>query len=121
MCGSDGMRINGRNALACAMLLKDIDTKKPILIEPLPYLPIIKDLAVDQSDFFKKYEMTKPWLITQSAPPNTERLQSHADAVTHGVHKMYHVRMLHDEDCPRFQQSELSRTRRDCRRLPLCV
>jgi succinate dehydrogenase / fumarate reductase iron-sulfur subunit len=80
MCGSDGMRINGRNALACAVLMKDINVSKPIVIEPLPYLPIIKDLTVDQSDFFKKYEMTKPWLITQSAAPEMERLQSHEDA-----------------------------------------
>lgn len=80
MCGSDGMRINGRNVLACAILLKDLPTNKPIVIEPLPYLPIIKDLAVDQSDFFKKYEMTKPWLITQSAPPQMERRQSYEDA-----------------------------------------
>ncbi|HZK77202.1 MAG TPA: 2Fe-2S iron-sulfur cluster-binding protein, partial [Candidatus Kapabacteria bacterium] len=37
MCGSDGMRINGRNALACALLLKNVNTKKPIVIEPLPF------------------------------------------------------------------------------------
>ena len=52
MCGSDGMRINGRNALACAKLLKDVNASKPIVIEPLAVLPIIKDLAVDQTDFF---------------------------------------------------------------------
>ena len=45
MCGSDGIRINGKNTLACSVLLKDINTKKPVVIEPLPYLPILKDLA----------------------------------------------------------------------------
>lgn len=80
MCGSDGMRINGRNALACALLLKDVNTSKPIVIEPLPFLPIIKDLAVDQTDFFRKYEMVKPWLITEEPAPQMERLQSPADA-----------------------------------------
>ena len=83
MCGSDGMRINGKNALACALLLKDVQgfsSGKPIVIEPLPYLPIIKDLAVDQTDFFRKYEMVKPFLITTEPPPEMERLQSPEDA-----------------------------------------
>ena|ERR1017187_4103434 len=80
MCGSDSMCINSRNALACALLLKDVNAKKPIVIEPLPSLPIIKDLVVDLSDFFHKYEMVKPWLITHDPPPQLERLQSPADA-----------------------------------------
>jgi succinate dehydrogenase / fumarate reductase iron-sulfur subunit len=80
MCGSDGMRINGKNSLACSTLLKDINTKKPIVIEPLPYLPILKDLAVDMADFMRKYEMVKPYLITREAPPDFERLQAPEDA-----------------------------------------
>lgn len=81
MCGSDGMRINGKNGLACSMLLKDIkNINKPIVIEPLPYLPIIKDLVVDMSDFFKKYELVKPYLINREAPPQMERYQSEDDA-----------------------------------------
>lgn len=81
ICGSDGMKINGRNRLACSLLLKDINTRKPIIIEPLPSLPIIKDLVVDMTDFFLKYEVIKPYLINSSLPPqNQERLQSNEDA-----------------------------------------
>ena len=80
MCGSDGIRINGKNSLACSTLLKDINTKKPIVIEPLPFLPIIKDLTVDKNDFYKKYEMVKPYLIARDAAPQFERLQSPEDA-----------------------------------------
>ncbi len=83
MCGSDGMRINGKNTLACSLLLKDIkniDSGKPVVIEPLPYLPIVKDLVIEMKDFFAKYELVKPYLIAKDAPPEHERLQSHEDA-----------------------------------------
>lgn len=81
ICGSDGMKVNGKNKLACALLLKDINTKKTIVIEPLPSLPIIKDLVVDMSTFFAKYEVIKPYLINNTPPPkNSERLQSNEDA-----------------------------------------
>lgn len=81
ICGSDGMKINGKNRLACALLLKDINTSKPITIEPLPSLPIIKDLVVDMSDFWAKYEVVKPYLINHTPPPaDHERLQSNEDA-----------------------------------------
>ncbi|HCA42018.1 MAG TPA: succinate dehydrogenase iron-sulfur subunit [Bacteroidetes bacterium] len=81
ICGSDGMKINGKNRLACSLLLGDINTNKPIVIEPLPSLPIIKDLVVDMSSFFMKYEVVKPYLInTTPPPPDSERLQSNEDA-----------------------------------------
>ncbi len=81
ICGSDGMKVNGKNKLACGLLLKDINTKKTIVIEPLPALPIIKDLVVDMSSFFMKYEVIKPYLITNTPPPpNHERIQSNEDA-----------------------------------------
>src|SRR6476619_3289204 len=41
VCGSDAMRVNGRNRLACKTLLKDLDLKKPITIEPIKGLPVI--------------------------------------------------------------------------------
>jgi len=75
ICGSDAMKVNGKNKLACALLLKDINTK------PLPSLPIIKDLVVDMTTFFEKYEVIKPYLINNTPPPpNRERLQSNEDA-----------------------------------------
>src|SRR5690625_684372 len=47
ICGSDAMRINGRNRLACKTLLKDLDISKPITVEPIKGLPVEKDLIVD--------------------------------------------------------------------------
>lgn len=81
ICGSDGMKINGKNRLACSILLKDLNFKDTITIEPLPALPIIKDLVVDMTSFFQKYEIIKPYLITKTPPPaDGERLQSNEDA-----------------------------------------
>lgn len=81
ICGSDGMKVNGKNRLACSLLLKDINTKKTIVVEPLPSLPIIKDLVVDMTSFFSKYQVVKPYLINNTPPPqNSERLQSNEDA-----------------------------------------
>lgn len=81
ICGSDGMKVNGKNRLACSVLLKDLNMSKPITIEPLPSMPIIKDLVTDMSDFFAKYQVVKPYLINNSPPPpDSERLQSNEDA-----------------------------------------
>jgi len=74
ICGSDAMVINGRNRLACKVLIKDVG--KHIVIEPLRGLPVIKDLAVDMEPFFAKYRSILPFLINDEEPPYTERLQS---------------------------------------------
>jgi succinate dehydrogenase / fumarate reductase iron-sulfur subunit len=77
VCGSDGIRINGRNRLACSTLLRDVNYKKPIVIEPLPSIPIVKDLIVDMSDFYKKYEAVKPYLVNNSARAAPLRVHHH--------------------------------------------
>ncbi|MGB9639433.1 MAG: succinate dehydrogenase iron-sulfur subunit [Anaerolineales bacterium] len=75
ICGSDAMRINGMNRLACKTLVKDLHSNK-IVIEPLLGLPLIKDLIVDMKPFFEHYQSVKPYLINDEPPPLTERLQS---------------------------------------------
>ncbi len=76
VCGSDAMRINGRNRLACKTLLKDLDPSKPIIVEPIKGLPVIKDLVVDMEPFFASYREIMPFLITSGNEPTKERLQS---------------------------------------------
>ena len=74
VCGSDAMNINGRNGLACVTPLSSL--KQPIVIRPLPGLPVIRDLIVDMTQFFKQYHSIKPYLVNNDPPPETERLQS---------------------------------------------
>ena len=77
VCGSDAMRINGRNRLACKTLIKDLDVTKPIYIEALKALPLEKDLIVDMEPFFDSYRAIQPFLTANSVPENgRERLQS---------------------------------------------
>ena len=79
ICGSDAMRINGRNRLACKTLLKDLDTSKPITVEAIKGLPLEKDLIVDMEPFFQSYREIMPFLVTSGHEPTHERLQSQED------------------------------------------
>jgi len=74
VCGSDAMNINGKNGLACITNLRDL--KEPIVLKPLPGLPVVRDLIVDMTQFFKQYHSIKPFLINETPPPEKERLQS---------------------------------------------
>ncbi len=76
VCGSDAMRINGVNRLACKVLVKDVNPDKPILVEPIKGLPVEKDLVVDMEPFFQSYREVMPFLITSGHEPTRERLQS---------------------------------------------
>jgi succinate dehydrogenase / fumarate reductase iron-sulfur subunit len=78
VCGSDGMKINGRCALACQTLIKDCQGND-ILIEPLPGFRVMKDLIVDMEPFFRRIEEIRPYLTADDAPPEGERLQSPED------------------------------------------
>jgi len=78
VCGSDAMRINGRNRLACKVLIKEVGSNH-ITIEPMLGFTIIKDLVVDLEPFFEKYRSIAPYLINDSTPGETERLQSPED------------------------------------------
>lgn len=77
VCGSDGFNINGVNRLSCMIHIEDL--KRPVVIQPLPALPLIKDLVVDMDNFLDKYFMCRPFLITKTPLPDREILQSPED------------------------------------------
>ena len=74
VCGSDAMNINGRNGLACITRVRDL--KAPVVLRPLPGFPIVRDLVVDMTQFFKQYHSVRPYLVNDDPPPEKERLQS---------------------------------------------
>ena len=83
VCGSDAMRINGRNMLACKALAKDFgkgDSLR-IQVEPILGLPVLKDLVVDMEPFFAHYRQVMPYFINDTPLPanGRERLQSQED------------------------------------------
>jgi len=83
VCGSDAMKINGVNRLACKVLMRDLLPKKnkplTITIEPIRGLPVEKDLVVNMEPFFDAYRAVKPYLITSGNAPTRERIQSAED------------------------------------------
>jgi succinate dehydrogenase / fumarate reductase iron-sulfur subunit len=74
ICGSDALRINDVNRLACKVLVKDVGTK--IKVEPILGLPVVKDLIVDMEPFFEHYRSVMPYLVNDDPPPEKERPQT---------------------------------------------
>jgi succinate dehydrogenase / fumarate reductase iron-sulfur subunit len=81
ICGSDAMRINGRNALACKLLVRNVGSK--IQLEPILGLPVLKDLIVDMEPFFDHYRSIMPYFVNNSPVPanGRERIQMPEDQV----------------------------------------
>ena len=77
ICGSDAMRINGVNRLACKVLVRDVGDH--VTVEPLMGFRVIKDLVVDMEPFFAQYRSVLPFFINESRPPERERLQTVED------------------------------------------
>ncbi len=78
VCGSCAMNIDGTNTLACTKATEDV--KGDVNVYPLPHLPVIKDLVPDLSNFYAQYASIKPWMQTETPPPEgRERLQSRDD------------------------------------------
>jgi len=78
ICGSDGMTINGVSALACQKLVRDYEVGKEILVEPLSFFPVVKDLVVDMEPFFEREKSVHPeeGIILKEAEESKEHLQS---------------------------------------------
>ena len=81
VCGSDAMRVNGHNMLACKVLIQDAHINGNIQIEPILGLPVMKDLIVDMEPFFAHYRAVMPYLVNDTPLPanGRERLQSQVD------------------------------------------
>jgi succinate dehydrogenase / fumarate reductase iron-sulfur subunit len=69
VCGSDAMNINGKNGLACLTNLRSLPDV--IVLKPLPGLPVVRDLIVDMTQFFKQYNSIRPFLVNEEAPSST--------------------------------------------------
>ena len=74
VCGSDGVNVNGGNRLACITPLSEL--KEPVVVRPFPGRPVIRDLVVDMSQFYRQYKKVDPWLVRKDPMPEQEILQS---------------------------------------------
>ena len=78
ICGSCSMNIDGINTLACIYGMDEIKGG-PIRINPLPHMPVVKDLVPDLTHFYAQHASVMPWLETKSNPPAREWRQSVED------------------------------------------
>lgn len=76
VCGSDGINMNGKNGLACMTPVSTVARKGKLVLRPLPGLPVVRDLVVDMTQFYRQYEKVQPYLINDKPAPAQERLQS---------------------------------------------
>lgn len=74
VCGSDGMNINGRNGLACTTPLAGLT--QPVAVRPLPGMPVIRDLVVDLTRFWRQYREIQPYVVRKDPEPEVELRQS---------------------------------------------
>src|SRR5688572_30026838 len=76
ICGSCGVKINGRSRLACNTLIGEAAEKAkggPIIVEPMGNMPVLKDLIVDMDAVhWKKVQRVVPWLLPEGEPPVRE-------------------------------------------------
>lgn len=108
VCGSCAMLINKKQRLACRTQVSEIKGEKVltlsaygplakpelkigdhILVEPLPNLPVIKDLVVDMEPFFKHYEDVRPWLEgggkETMSPEDVKKVDKYAACILCGL------------------------------------
>ena len=84
VCGSDAMRINGKERLACKTLVRDLAAGRDgapgeplvVTVEPLRHLPVMRDLVVDQGAFFQRIRSVTPYLLPAATPADREMLQT---------------------------------------------
>ena len=82
ICGSCGVRINGRAALACKTHLEEAlessQSDGEIVVEPMGNMPVLKDLIVDMDAVhWKKIQRVTPWLLPEGPPPEREYVVPH--------------------------------------------
>jgi succinate dehydrogenase / fumarate reductase iron-sulfur subunit len=77
ICGSDAMRINGVNRLACKVLMRDVGSR--VTVEPMMGFRVLKDLVVDMEPFFAQFRSVLPYFVNGERPPKRERIQSIED------------------------------------------
>ena len=78
ICGSCGVRINGKPNLACHMHLDHAAENAVdgvITVEPMGNMPVIKDLIVDMDAVhWKKIQRVTPWLLPEGPDPEREHI-----------------------------------------------
>src|SRR5438874_12402565 len=88
ICGSCGMRMDGRAILACKeRMLPIVESGHVPVISAMGNLPIVKDLVVDMEPFWQKMHAMKPWLQPGYVEPPDGKEFRVSPAETEVIHK----------------------------------
>lgn len=73
-CGTCGVRVNGREGLACVTDLDETDNQ-PVQVDPMANIPVLADLVVDMATFVARFPEPHPTTrvseaLSSSAPPD---------------------------------------------------
>jgi succinate dehydrogenase/fumarate reductase iron-sulfur protein len=64
MCGTCGVRVDGRSTLACRTVIPD--GKNEVELAPLAGLPVVRDLIVDTRPFWQEWRRVIPWFVAST-------------------------------------------------------
>ncbi len=65
-CGTCGVKVNGKSVLGCVTQVNEhLDQHQTLRIDPLYEEKILKDLVVDETQFFHELLKVKPWLVSR--------------------------------------------------------
>jgi succinate dehydrogenase / fumarate reductase iron-sulfur subunit len=88
-CGTCGLRVNGREALACVTAVHDLG--REITVEPLANIPVLTDLVVDMHELYARFPDEHP-LVRESEfledavrPDGIDRFVRYEDCVECGL------------------------------------
>ncbi len=70
-CGTCGVRVNGREGLACVTHLADLDPGR-VTVEPMANFPVVADLVVDMSSFVERFPLPHPTERASDFPKSAE-------------------------------------------------
>jgi succinate dehydrogenase / fumarate reductase iron-sulfur subunit len=68
ICGSCAIKVNGKSVLSCKdNVFKLVDTfgSEELILEPQSKSKAYKDMVINKSDFWKKYDDVKPYLVDE--------------------------------------------------------
>ncbi len=104
VCGSCGMLVNGKPVLSCATYVTSV-LPGPVRVEPLRGFPVIRDLVGDITDFIRKLESVKPWIVRESEQPleEGEYLQTPEELGEYKQYSMCINCMLCYSACPIYE------------------
>jgi succinate dehydrogenase / fumarate reductase iron-sulfur subunit len=87
-CGTCGVRVNGRERLACVTMLSDVPGT--VTVDPIANLPVLHDLAVDMEPFYARFPDPHPIvrdseLVPDAVPPGTAQHERFEDCIECGL------------------------------------